>query len=88
MYLLETPKETYQIRVVMRTSAWGVYKGKGILLMEVWSESDKERAITTNDLDHFYFHPVDGFMGIWYPTEDGEGKVVAGTKSGMEFAEP
>ena len=64
MYLLETPKETYQIRVVMRTSAWGVYKGKGILLMEVWSESDKERAITTNDLDHFYFHPVDGFMVV------------------------
>lgn len=88
MYLLETPKETYQIRVVMRTSAWGVYKGKGILLMEVWSESDKERAITTNDLDHFYFHPVDGFMGIWYPTEDAEGKVAAGTKSGMEFEEP
>ena len=87
-YLLETPGETYKVHVVMRTSAWGVYKGKGILLMEVWSESDKERAITTNDLDHFYFHPVDGFMGIWYPTEDAEGKVAAGTKSGMEFEEP
>ena len=87
-YLLETPGETYKVHVVMRTSAWGVYKGKGILLMEVWSESDKERAITTNDLGHFYFHPVDGFMGIWYPTEDNEGKVAAGTKSGMEFEEP
>ena len=88
MYLLETPRETYQIRVVMRTSAWGVYKGKGILLMEVWSESDIERTITTNNLDNFHFRNSDGFMGIWYPTEDAEGKVAAGTKSGMEFEEP
>ena len=28
------------------------------------------------------------YMGIWYPTEDNEGKVAAGTKSGMEFEEP
>lgn len=87
-YLLETPGETYKAHVVMRTSAWGVYKGKGILLMEVWSESDIERAIATNDLDDFKFKNSDNFMGIWYPAEDGEGKVVAGTKSGMEFEEP
>lgn len=86
-YLLETPGETYKVHVVMRTSAWGVYKGKGILLMEVWSESDIERAITTNDLDNFHFRNSDGFMGIWYPTEDNEGKVAAGTKSGMKFEE-
>lgn len=87
-YLLETPGETYKVHVVMRTSAWGVYKGKGILLMEVWSESDIERTITTNNLDNFHFRNSDGFMGIWYPTEDAEGKVAAGTKSGMEFEEP
>lgn len=87
-YLLETPGETYKVHVVMRTSAWGVYKGKGILLMEVWSESDIERAITTNNLDSFHFRNSDGFMGVWYPTEDNEGKVAAGTKSGMEFEEP
>lgn len=87
-YLLETPGETYKVHVVMRTSAWGVYKGKGILLMEVWSDSDIERAIATNDLDDFKFKNSDNFMGIWYPTEDNEGKVAAGTKSGMEFEEP
>lgn len=87
-YLLETPGETYKVHVVMRTSAWGVYKGKGILLMEVWSGSDIERTITTNSLDNFHFRNSDGFMGIWYPTEDDEGKVAAGTKSGMEFEEP
>ena len=87
-YLLETLSETYKVHIVMRTSAWGVYKGKGILLMEVWSENDIERAIATNDLDDFKFKNSDNFMGIWYPTEDDEGKVVAGTKSGMEFEEP
>ena len=74
-YLLETPGETYKVHVVMRTSAWGVYKGKGILLMEVWSESDIERTITTNNLDNFHFRNSEGFMGIWYPTEDAEGNM-------------
>ena len=31
---------------------------------------------------------LDDDMGIWYPTEDDEGKVAAGTKSGLEFEEP
>lgn len=87
IYLLESPDEIYKVHVVIRTSAWGVYKGKGILLMEVWSENDIERAIDTNNLDDFKFRNSDNFMGIWYPTEDDEGKVVAGTKSGMEFEE-
>lgn len=88
VYRIETPGETYNVHVVMRTSAWGVYKSKGILFMEVWSESDIERAITTNNLDNFHFRDSDDFMGIWYPTEDSEGKLVAGTKSGMEFEDP
>ena len=47
---------------------------------------DKAVAQNTSDkLDKFKFHSVDGYIGIWYPTERSDGTIQAGTNSGIKY---
>lgn len=86
--LLDTTEGSYKLSLVLRTSAWGTYKGKGFLSLEVWSEADAKQVSATHPAKGFHFQIPKGHLGIWYPVTDSAGNLVAGTKSGREFQEP
>lgn len=86
-YIFGTEIASYNIRVLFRTKAVGQYRDDGILTLEIWSQEDIDKAIeqnTSDELDGFKFHSVDGYIGIWYPTERSDGTIQAGTKSGRK----
>lgn len=87
-YIFGTDTASYNIRVLFRTGAVGKYQDTGILSLEIWSQEDIDKAIeqnTSDELDDFKFHSVDGYIGIWYPTVQSDGKVQAGTNSGIKY---
>lgn len=86
--LADTDTATYSVRVLFRAAATGEHQDTGILMLEIWSQEDIDKAVaqnTSDELDKFKFHSVDGYIGIWYPTERSDGTIQAGTNSGIKY---
>lgn len=87
-YSFDTDTATYNVRVLFRAVATREYQDTGILMLEIWNQEDIDKAIaqnTSDELDKFKFHSVDGYIGIWYPTEQSDGTIQAGTNSGTKY---
>ena len=87
-YIFGTDVASYNVRVLFRAVATGEYQDTGILMLEIWNQEDIDKAIaqnTSDELDKFKFHSVDGYIGIWYPTEQSDGTIQAGTNSGTKY---
>lgn len=86
-YLFGTDTTSYTLRVLFRTTAAGDPEGS-IRMLEIWSREDMDKATrqnTSDELDKFKFHPMDGYIGIWYPAEQPDGTIQADTNSGIEY---
>ena len=87
-YLFDTDTASYTLHVLFRTEAAGDPDGSGIRMLEIWSQEDMDKAIeqnTSDELDKFKFHPVDGYIGIWYPSRQPDGTIQADTTSGIQY---
>lgn len=87
-YSFDTDIATYSVRVLFRAAATGEHQDTGILMLEIWNQEDIDKAVaqnTSDELDKFKFHSVDGYIGIWYPTERSDGTIQAGTNSGIKY---
>ena len=87
-YLFGTDTVSYTLRVLFRTEAASDPEGSGIRMLEIWSQEDIDKAVgqnTSDELDKFKFHPVDGYIGIWYPAKQPDGTIQADTMSGIPY---
>lgn len=87
-YLFDTDTASYTLRVLFRTEAADDPEGSGIRMLEIWSQEDMDKATgqnTSDELDKFKFHPVDGYIGIWYPSRQPDGTIQADTASGIQY---
>lgn len=88
-YIFITDITTYNVRVLFRAVAIGEHEDTGILMLEIWNQEDIDKVIeqnTSDELDKFKFHSVDGYIGIWYPVEKLNGTIQADTNSGIKYA--
>lgn len=87
-YLFGTDTASYTLRVLFRTEAAGDPESSGIWMLELWSQEDIDQVVgqnTSDELDKFKFHPVDGYIGIWYPVKQPDGTIQADTISGIPY---
>lgn len=88
-YLFGTDTASYTLRVLFRMEAADDPEGSGIRMLEIWSQEDMDKATgqnTSDKLDKFKFHPVDGYIGIWYPARQPDGTIRADTTSGIQYS--
>lgn len=89
-YLFGTDTASYTLRVLFRTEAAGDPEGSGIRMLEIWSQEDIDKVVgqnTSDELDKFKFHPVDGYIGIWYPVKQPDGTIQGDTISGIPYTD-